>query len=362
MGSFLDWKLVTLFRVPCQEEKEPIQLVPIFGLPLRLADWAHLENWSWQSPMLSEVFKRAVENGFVWSNTITWVGHPEVFSRPAVSFFTLLRLEEDLEEHGYQIFALPILALHCHLANAFQSPVKEAVLVTAKLRLARMAGECRLRPAAAALREEVANELQGIPETFDSFKEASPAVKLLLVMVVLKMLKHVNTVALYGCVYRFVLHCFCSVTSILFIIAYRIITVIVMICQTYQKIRKSSSSVCCDSCQYMRTLLNVDRFEYIDILHLSVELISLLNWQRYCFCSYRDEFRCWGPDGAKVQVLLLHGLFGKSKLQHQRCIINAYPATSLATNNKDLFPNSGSKTSPNLVPLMCFCRIHIMWP
>jgi len=147
-------------------------LIPIFGLPLRLADWASVENWSWQSPLLTEVFKRAEENGFVWSSTCTWVGHPEVFSRPAVSFFTLLRLEDDLEEHGYHIFALPILALHFQLANAFPSPVKEAVACTAKLRLARMAGECRLRQAYGQLREETAKELQQIPETFDSFKEA----------------------------------------------------------------------------------------------------------------------------------------------------------------------------------------------
>lgn len=155
-----------------QEEKDPIQLVPIFGLPLRLADWAYMENWSWQSPHLTEIFKRAVEGGLAWSSTLTWVGHPEVFSRPAVSFFTLLRLEEDLEEHGYHMFALPILALHCQLANAFQSPVKEAVACTAKLRLLRMAGECRLRQAVGQLREEVTKELNDIPETFDSFKEA----------------------------------------------------------------------------------------------------------------------------------------------------------------------------------------------
>lgn len=147
-------------------------MVPIFGLPVRLADWAYLDKWSWQSPHLTEIFKRAAENGFVWSSACTWVGHPEVFSRPAVSFFTLLKLEEDLEEHGYHVFTLPILALHCQLANAFPSPVKEAVACTAKLRLSRMAGECRLRQAFAQLREEVSNELQSIPETFDSFQEA----------------------------------------------------------------------------------------------------------------------------------------------------------------------------------------------
>ena len=156
-----------------QEERDPVQLAPIFVLPVRLADWAYPEKWSWMSPHLAEIFKRAEQNGLVWSSTCTWVGHSDVFSRPQVSFFSLLRLEEDLEEHGYQIFTLPILALHCQLANAFESPaVKAAVSCTAKLRLVRMAGECRLRGAFARLREEVVQELQNIPGTFESFKEA----------------------------------------------------------------------------------------------------------------------------------------------------------------------------------------------
>ena len=140
-------------------------------LPLRLADWADLENWSWLSPKLAEIFKRAEQNGLVWSNTCTWVGHSEVFSRPGVSFFGLSRLEADLEEHGYHIFTLPILALHSQLANAFESPVRDSVAVLAKLRLARLAGECRLRKAFARLRDEVLEELRSIPDTFGAFKE-----------------------------------------------------------------------------------------------------------------------------------------------------------------------------------------------
>ena len=163
------FRLLPLSR---KEERDPFQLVPIFGLPVRLADWAYPNNWSWLSPNLAEIFKRAEQGGLVWSSTCTWVGHADVFSRPQVSFFNLIRLEDDLEEHGYQIFTLPILALHCQLADAFPSPVKEAVACTAKLRVARMAAECRLRSAFSTLREEVVKELQSIPETFESFKEA----------------------------------------------------------------------------------------------------------------------------------------------------------------------------------------------
>ena len=157
-----------------------MHLTAAFSLPVRLADWADTEKWPWRETatsaeampsVLAEVFKRAELAGLVWSSTCTWVGHADSFSRPQVSFFSLLALEDDLEEHGYHLMALPLLALHCQLASAFESPVKEAVACTAKLRLARFAAECRLRSAAKALQAEAEQALQDLPETFGSFKE-----------------------------------------------------------------------------------------------------------------------------------------------------------------------------------------------
>ena len=49
--------------------------------------------------------------------------------------------------------------------------MKEAVATLAKLRLARLAAECRLRKAFARLRDEVLEELRSIPDTFGAFKE-----------------------------------------------------------------------------------------------------------------------------------------------------------------------------------------------
>jgi lipopolysaccharide biosynthesis regulator YciM len=147
-----------------------VSILPPFAVPERLADWADQDVWPWcPSPVLGEVLSRAEREGIIGGDSCTWVGHTDVFAKPQLTFHTLCYLERDLEEHGYHLWGFPVLALHLQLADAFPSPVRDAIACLVYLRLSRFASECRLTKAAVAAAAKGNELLTKVRETFGSF-------------------------------------------------------------------------------------------------------------------------------------------------------------------------------------------------
>jgi len=161
-----------------KEDHDAIHLMPSFAVPMLLSDWAREDAWPWvTSPHLPEVLKLAEQNDLLEGDSCTWAGHPEAFSRPSLSFHTLMRLEADLEDQGYHLLAFPVLALHLQLAQSFQAPLGDAVACLAHLRLSRFAAECRLSGAAEIATARWTESLRSIPDSFSSFDEEREQVR-----------------------------------------------------------------------------------------------------------------------------------------------------------------------------------------
>lgn len=166
-------------RKPKRDDTEAASLPPSFVAPVHLVEWASEERWPWTAGgTLSEVIARAEQGELVDRATCTWAGHADAFPRQPLTFQTLLRLEDDLEEHGYHLHMLPVLALHLQLADALENEhVKAAVACLARMRLSRVAAACGLRSAAEAATERWSEALRQLPTTFSAFEDEREQVR-----------------------------------------------------------------------------------------------------------------------------------------------------------------------------------------
>jgi len=162
---------VSIHADPNEDAKE---IIPPFAVPAGLAEWALEKQWPWRSmPVLKEVLNLAEKEGFIDGEACTYAGHADAFAKPTLTFHMLTCLENDLEEHGYHLWALPVLALHLQLSDAFteNAAVRGAMTSFVYMRLSRFSSECNLSEAAASALEKGNEALKEIPLTFQNFSE-----------------------------------------------------------------------------------------------------------------------------------------------------------------------------------------------
>jgi len=162
-----------------KDDGELAKILPPFRTPVHLPDWAHEDRWPWApGGKLAEVLARAEQAEVLDKVVCTWAGHSDAFARPEITFQMLTQLEDDLEDHGYHLQMLPVLALHLQLAEALENEhVKAAVACLVRMRLSRVAAACRLRDAAEAAAKRWAEAIREVPGTFGAFEEEREQVR-----------------------------------------------------------------------------------------------------------------------------------------------------------------------------------------
>lgn len=161
------------------EELDAAFLVPCFRTPTYLTDWIDESQWPWavreplqenSESVMGGLLQRAALENILQGDGCTWAGHTDAFSRPTLSFHVLNRLQEDLENHCYHLWTLPVGTLLVELSRSFQGPLNDAVACLAYLRLGRLGAECRLSGALVSHKKGL-ELLKTLPSTFRSFDD-----------------------------------------------------------------------------------------------------------------------------------------------------------------------------------------------
>lgn len=142
-----------------------------FVVPVHFGDWADEAWWQWRSETFKDVLQRAEHAELIDKETESWAGIPEAFQRPSLSFHALTQLVDDLVDHGYLLWAFPVLALQAELADVFTGITRTSIAVFVRMRMSRLAADCGLHRRAAVMDESWVSQVDPLLSSFGQFKE-----------------------------------------------------------------------------------------------------------------------------------------------------------------------------------------------